>query len=190
MLKRLAEQLVLRQIKNGSIRQEQKALYCYGYEALLNQLINILLACVIAIIFRAPLPVLVFLLGYIPLRSYSGGYHANTNGACTVVSALLTVGVCLAAGWLPEVWKNLLMPIGFLVSGIMILRFAPVWDKNKRLDEAETICYRRRSRSIWLAEVGAAALCFPWIREVSFVLAFANLILGIMLIMGVMKNRI
>ena len=146
MLKRMAEQLVLWQIKKGYLQKEQQALYSYGYEALFNQLINILLACAIAVIFRAPLQVLVFLLGYIPLRSYSGGYHANTNGACTLVSAFLTAGVCLAAKWMPQILKIAILPLGFLVSGFMILRFAPVWDKNKKLDEAETICYRRRSR--------------------------------------------
>lgn len=188
MLKKMAEQLVQRQVRKGYLQEEQQALYSYGYEALLNQLINILFACVIAAVFQAPLQVLVFLIGYIPLRSYSGGYHANTNGVCTLVSAFLTAGVCLASRWMPLNVKIAVLPLGFLVSGLMIFLFAPVWDKNKKLDETETACYKRRSRIIWMVEVGAAVLCFPWLREASFVLGMGNFILGSMLGIGVVKN--
>ncbi len=190
MFKKLAQQLVGWQVRKGYLQEEQQALYCYGYEALLNQMVNILAACVIAIVFHAPLPVLVFLLSYIPLRSYSGGYHAETNFVCSIVSALLTIVVCIAARWTPDVWKILLLPVGFVFSGILIFKFAPVQNKNKQLDAEEIGYYRRRSRIIWLAEVGTALICLPWIGDVSFVLAVSNLILGAMIMVGVVKNYI
>lgn len=62
--------------------------YLAKIEILLNQTINILLAILIAVVFAAPQPVLLFLISYIPLRSFGGGYHADTNLGCTVVSAI------------------------------------------------------------------------------------------------------
>lgn len=87
MIRNLAERIVEWQIKKHSLPDEDRGLYQYAYEVLLNQVINVLIAILIAVLFHAPMPVFLFLASYIPLRSYCGGHHARTNGGCTAVSA-------------------------------------------------------------------------------------------------------
>lgn len=189
MLRWLSKKIVNWQIEKSILMDEERAVYQYGYEVFLNQILNILIAIVIAVILRAPMPVFVFLVGYIPLRSYCGGYHANTNGGCIIVSALLICLVC-------QVTKNIrisdaavLLPASFILSGILIFRFAPVPDRNKPLDELETIRYRSRSRLIWLAEAVIGMAFYFVYGKAGVVIAVSHIILSVMLCLGLLKNK-
>ena len=188
MLQRISEDIVSWQINKNFLKDDQRALYLYAYEILLSQIINIVVAILIAVIMRAPMPVFVFLASYIPLRSYCGGYHARTNGVCTVVSAFLVLIVCLLEKYIVGT-ADLILPIaGFLISGILIFIFAPVPDRNKLLDEEETSRYRLKSRQFWLTEVIVGAIFWFVNMRVCVVLAISHMMLSVMLVYGVLKN--
>lgn len=190
MLRRISEYIVDWQIRKSILTGNQRVVYLYAYEVFLNQVINILIAFLLAFIMRAPMQVLVFIVSYIPLRSYCGGYHAETNGGCTIVSAFLIVLVCLAERAITGNLVFTLLPVALIISGGLIFRFAPVSSKNKPLDEEETARYRIRSRWIWLAEaVIGLAFCFIWIR-VSTIIALSHILLSFMMVCGMLKKRV
>ncbi len=189
MLKRAAQWIVEQQIRRSTLKEEDRSIYIYAYELFLNQMINIILSILIACIFRAPLTVLVFLVCYIPFRSFAGGYHADTNLGCTVVSALMLCGVCLlmeldGARWLYGVYPGL-----FAVSGYMVFRYAPVQDRNEPLDELERTRYRKRSRVVWGAETAIGIVCFCLKIRQGLTVAVSHLILAAVLALGLSKNR-
>ena len=188
MLQRISEDIVSWQIKKNLLKDDQRALYLYAYEVLINQIINIIVAVLIAVIMRAPMPVFVFLASYIPLRSYCGGYHARTNGVCTVVSAILILIVCMLEKYIVGTAAHILPIAGFLISGILIFIFAPVPDRNKLLDEEETSRYRSKSRQFWLTEVIVGAVFWFVNMRVCVVIAIGHMLLSIMLVYGVLKN--
>ncbi|MCM1425631.1 MAG: accessory gene regulator B family protein [Eubacterium sp.] len=189
MLARISERIVNRQITKGILQDGERAVYQYAYELLLNQVINIFLAVLIAVAFGAPLPVLLFLVSYIPLRSFCGGYHADTNFGCTVVSAILICCVC----WIYQNSGNVFFfayyPFIYLISGYLVIRYAPVPDKNKPLDEAETVRYRQKSRVIWLWEAVIGVILYLLHNQYGIVLAVSHLFLSVMLAAGKVKNR-
>lgn len=152
MIRNLAERIVEWQIKKHSLPDEERGLYQYAYEVLLNQVINVLIAILIAVLFRAPMPVFLFLASYIPLRSYCGGHHARTNGGCTAVSAVLLCIICVIYRILPSNAGVIMQPVSYIISGLLIIRFAPVENVNKLLAEEERVRYRKISRYIWFGE--------------------------------------
>ena len=188
MLGQLAARIVDRQVSRGTLTREDEAVYRYAYELLLNQVINLVLAGLVAFFFRAPVVVLLFLLCYIPLRSYSGGYHADTNLGCTILSTLLIGGVCYVT---QAVEHGILewQPIGYLVSGIIIYFWAPVQDHNKPLDDLEKTRYKKRSRLVWGIEVIVGILLYFWRKRLGFVVAISHLIQAGTLIVGMIKNK-
>lgn len=189
MLAELSKSIVGQQIKKKRIREEERALYEYAYELLLNQTINILIAILTAVLFHAPVTVLLFLVSYIPLRSYSGGYHADTHMRCTVVSTLLIIMVCCVMNYVKSEWILSHYPIAFVLSAAIIIWCAPVADRHKPLDEAETARYRKRSRIVCGFEIlFAMILYFAKIRY-GLVIAVSHLILSFMLFLGKLKNR-
>lgn len=189
MIRRLSESIVKWQFRRNILTREQSALYQYAYEVMLNQAINIFLAILIAVVLNAPMSVLVFLVSYIPLRSYCGGYHARTNGGCTIVSTILILLVCLVEKM--YIWEltALLTPVCLMVSGVFIFMFAPVPDKNKPLDEKETILYRKRSRLVWLVEAVIGVVFWYFGLRAGVVIAISHAILSLMLVYGVFINK-
>lgn len=189
MIEKFAECVVNWQIKKCFLKSEERALYRYAYEVLFNLIVNILLSIIIAILLRAPMPVFVFLVSYIPLRSYCGGYHAKTNGGCTVVSALLVFAVCIVVKTIPVTIGGVIPPLSFVISGLLVLRYAPVEAASKPLSEEEVVRYRSRARSIWLAEAFIGMVFFLFKSPVGIVIALSHCIMCIMLCIGRIKNQ-
>ena len=188
MLAQLAGWIVAWQMKKGILKKEDQALYQYAYELLLNQGINIAAAILIAVLFKMPWVVLTFLAAYIPLRSYAGGYHANTNWGCTVVSALMLCLVCIVVKF-AALYSAYGWCILFAVSGIFIFLLSPVEDFNKPLSEEEVIHYRRMSRILWTVEaLSGTALCF-WDSTIGITLSFSHFFLALILCLGMLKNK-
>ena len=189
MLARISGKIVNWQIKTGILSNEERAVYKYAYELLLNQVINIFLAVLIAVVFAAPIPVLLFLISYIPMRSFCGGYHADTNLGCTIVSALLICCVCWIYQNIRESFLIIYYPLIYLISGYLVVRYAPVPAQNKPLDETETIRYRRKSRILWLLETVIGVALYFLQREYGVVIAVSHLFLACMMIAGKLKNN-
>jgi len=61
MIEKLAKSLVAWQIKNGYLKPADQNLYQYGFELLIGQAVNLLIACLLAIIFQAYVTVFLFL---------------------------------------------------------------------------------------------------------------------------------
>lgn len=191
MVEKLAGYVVSWQIRTHLLQKEKESLYTYAYELLIGQVINLLIACLLAVIFHGYLTVIAYLAAYIPLRSYAGGHHANTYGVCTAVSAALICTACILAKVIPSDdigWANL---AGALISGGIVFLLAPVQDHNKPLDEAETARYRKRSRSIWVLETILWIICYQiGGKQISLAIALAHVTLSGMLCVGVLKNNI
>ena len=188
MLKKLSIRIVNWQIKQGNLKQEEQAIYEYAYEILLNQIINLLFASLIAWYFRMPIVVAVFLAIYIPLRSYSGGYHATTNWGCTLVSAFILVLIC---GVYPNIPQEIavLYPVLFVISGVCIFLFAPVPDINKPLDQLETRKYKIFSRIIWGVESLLGIFLYCMKLQIGLVIAMGHGVVTIMLLLGIIKYK-
>lgn len=189
MLKKLSVHIVDWQVRRNYLPDHKRELYEYAYEIMLNQVINILTAVLIAIVLRAPVPVILFLASYIPMRSYCGGYHAGTNGGCTVISAVLICIVCLGTKLFSGITAAAVSAVSFLVTGLLVFRYAPVEDRNKPLDDAEKSRYRRRGRIVWLLEVLIGTVLFQWNSQAGAAVGLSHALFSTMLCLGIIKNN-
>lgn len=83
MFRRVAELIVAWQIKKGYLEEDRCSVMCYSYEVIVMQCVNFLIAVFIGVCFHRLAEVLIFLLSYIPLRSFAGGdiMRAETGSA-------------------------------------------------------------------------------------------------------------
>lgn len=189
MVRRVTAYIVGWQIRKNILADDQKALYLYAYEVFLNYLMFMIVAFVIAIVMQAPLSVFIFLASYLPLRSYGGGYHAETNGGCTIASTFLIILACLIEKVLTSDFIFILLPVSLVISGVLIFRFAPVPAKNKPLDEVEMVRYRLKSRQIWMMEA-ILGILFLFIHiNVSGVIAITHTLFSLTFTYGILKRR-
>lgn len=185
MLRALEHRFFQRQIARGQMKEDEVELYRYAYSLLLMQAVNLLAAVVIGICFRAFSFLALFLLAFIPLRSFAGGYHAGTPLRCSVLSALMELGAAALYhfGWPTGLGDSLWLAAWG--SGILIWLMAPLEARNKPLDAVERKRYGMGARLLLTAELagmsaGVAAGCARMAAAIAsaLVLEAALLILG------------
>lgn len=174
-------------VRDGIITEEDKELYTYGMQQGALILINIISAIIIGIIFNMVWQCIIFLLAYMPLRSYAGGYHARSQFRCYVVSQFIIVIALL--GIMEIQWTSITALFSVIISAGIIFVLAPVEDANKPLDASEKDLYKRKTRKILLLEI-LIALVFWFInKEISVCIIMVFDILSIMLLLGILNNR-
>lgn len=190
MIKNFAKHLVSWQIRKGYLYVEKEGLYTYAYELLIGQVVNLLIACFLAFVFHAYVTVLVYLLVFIPLRSYAGGHHADTYFICSIISACFICAVCAAVKMIPLQHILQVNLLGAFVSGGLLFFLAPVEDYNKPLDIKEKIYYRKRSIGVWMLETVVWVLFYLMgFKTISLIIVLGHITLSILLCLGLLKNK-
>lgn len=187
MFAKVAKQLAVHLEENQIIKSDDRELYVYGLNQGLSILLNIVTTLGIGLLFGTVLQLVVFMVAYIPLRSYAGGYHARTPVRCYLISiAMLTIISLLIKYITLGRWVYL---IETAISSVIIAILSPVADNNKPLDEIEIVVYKKRTKRILLAEVVVSIL--SWITEWEFIfiiMTYVFLVMSFMLLIGACKN--
>lgn len=190
MVERLAETIIDWQIKKHYLEPKDRAMYCYAYELLIGQAMNLLIACLLMIVFHAYLVLLVYLIAYIPLRSYAGGHHASSSNACTLISAGVLALVCIGANVIPTNAYIYINAFSTAIGTWFMLWVVPVEAVNKPLDQAERVLYRKRSIEIWIIEVIAWSILYGLgFQTASFSIGLAHITEIFFLCLGICMNK-
>jgi len=103
IIQRVTDELV----SNKIIDSEDSELYTYGLRQGALILLNILTILTVGKMFGMLWESLIFMVTYIPLRTYAGGYHARTQLKCYISSVVLIVAVLLGIRFIP--WTNFII---------------------------------------------------------------------------------
>lgn len=135
MLNRIAISLSKKLVSDGVISENNLDIYVYGFELLFSFLFSVTTILITGCIVNKLLETLAFLVVFILLRSYSGGYHSDTYLKCTIVTMSIYGIVMLFSTYLQV---QLLFYIILIVLGWIALYIkAPIENPNKKLTEQE-----------------------------------------------------
>ena len=145
MLEKASKSITNSLRKKGIVRDEFADVYQYGFELLLSFLVSTGLIIIAGIILNRFIETLVFLLVFISLRSFTGGFHAMKYWICTVstfgvYSLVMIVSSCVSVNF--HVFYIL-----FLFGSIILYIKAPVENPNKELTK------KQKSRYKWISLV-------------------------------------
>lgn len=172
-------------VENGIVQEEDAELCRYGIENGIIIAGNLFASVIVGIVTGRLSVVLVFLLFYSPLRSYSGGIHCKNRLCCFILSMLvLLVPVCSYQ----YVMKIVPMP-GLIVAGAVsvavIIVLSPVESINKPLDEEERKHYRRISHYVTGLQVCVLVFLICMEQDRYFYAGYSSLILvAVFMILG------
>ena len=167
---------------------DENELYIFGINQCLNMLLNILTALFIGILFGEVLQILLFMLAYVPLRSYAGGWHSRTPFRCYIFSVIMLIVVSIGMKYLYMVeWVYYVV---LAAAALVVLWLSPVEDQNKPLDETENKVYKKRTVLIAAAELAIGMLLkFVVLYNFFVAVVYAFVVLSLMIIAGKAKNR-
>lgn len=191
-LKQISKSLANNLLQSGIISLDDLELYDYGIQLILSILINFVTTILIGIFFDMILETFLFILIYIPLRTYAGGYHAKNHLKCYILSVVIIISYLLTIKYIYiSCFISLLI---IVVSSGIICILAPVENLNKPLIQSEQRRYGKISRvissDILLVAMVLARLNLP---TMCGCIALTLSLVAAMLIMGklkLMKGRI
>ena len=121
MFQYIAEDIAFLLIKNKTVDIEKRDECVYGAEVLLVNLSNILTALIISILTKSMLHFAAFMLIFVPLRIFTGGYHAKTSESCYLITSSMYALTVLCVKLMPELYSNIPAIITLAVLIVPIL---------------------------------------------------------------------
>ena len=170
--KKINEILIQKEI----VQKEDAELYQYGIENGIVVAGNLLASGIFGIVTGRPGLVLVFLLFYASLRSYSGGSHCKSRIGCFLISmAILFIPVYTYEPVMKNVPNAVILLIGVL----------PVESINKPLDEEERKYYARVTHCITALQVCVLIILFCLDLQDYFYAGYVSIVLiAVFMVMG------
>lgn len=165
------------------IKDDDREIYQYGFEQVFSSLLNIATMLLLGIILGKIYQSLVLILSFMALRSYSGGYHANTPLHCYLLTVM---SISAALSIMKFITIDRFICLGLLVlSSLIIITLSPIGTANKPLDEIEKIIYRKKTIIVWSVETCVAIVFIILdITEIHIAITLAQVIISIALIFG------
>ena len=133
-------------VSRDIVPEDDREVYAYSFEILLATLINFFALVILSVASGTVLETAFFMLGFVPLRQSTGGYHAKNHFRCFLILLFSYTVFLLSLHLLPV---ELLIPaliVGTVLSYVIVFAFAPSADANKPFSNEETIRFKKRSR--------------------------------------------
>lgn len=126
MFRYLAEDIAFLLIKNKILDIEDRDIYVYGLEAILLNSLLLIAMFLVSLPFGAVMHFLGFVVFFIPLRMFVGGYHAKRSETCFVVSVVIYVITLVITMFNPYIYRNRWLMVVTIISLVILLVWSPV----------------------------------------------------------------
>jgi len=189
MLETISKSIVEKMISKRIINDENTDIYLFGLHQMFLLTVNTISILSISIFFNRLLFGVLFLLFFIPLRSFAGGLHASTSTKCYLYSVIYYTIMMLLMKKLSFSTNTTLL---FMCIVIIITFFlVPVEDNNHKLDNVEYYFYQNRSRIVLIVEGIIFIISFLSKAIIIYQSCYYSIIsVFFLVICGLIKNRI
>lgn len=150
-MERISKRLTDYILAKGVIEESESEIYQYGFQRFMELSINIICSIIIAVLLDMKLECIAFFLFFIPLRSYSGGFHMEHYVSCLLLSCLSLAGILCIVKYFSA--TPLFSCILFLVSLVVIKVIGSVDHPNRSVNEEDNQFFNKRANIILLVSL-------------------------------------
>lgn len=144
MFHNLAVDIAFLLIVNKIVDIQQRDIYVYGLEVILLNGSLLIMFLITSLLCGEMINFLAYFVFFLPLRLFSGGYHAEKSESCFVLSTIM-YGISIAVTkFFPLLYLNWKWIVAGVISVIVILVLSPMVNKNNPLTKAQ----QKRNRII------------------------------------------
>lgn len=115
--------------------EERNEIIRYGLQSIKSTFAMIIVLSFIGCIFHVFAQSIIFLICFMSLRKYAGGYHADTQGRCYVISTIIFVTACGVMRYVQMDYDIFL--VLQTLNLLLLLLLVPVDNKNRKLEQWE-----------------------------------------------------
>lgn len=160
MIQHIATRCADTVIRKRPGHEPNKEWIIYYLEKKISFAITFALIFAIGLVFNQLLSGIVFILFFSRLKGSTGGYHAKSHHGCIIKTLLLFMTVLFTYYLVPPSYLSLLSIVAVILSGLVVLAFAPINHPNEHLSKEEI--HRRifNSRFIYTVEAAVVVVLF------------------------------
>lgn len=191
MIKCVSEKILNFMCKNYDIPSNMKEIYQYGVEITISSIFNILLIIIASLVIGDFISGVIFLVCFIFLRSYCGGYHATTYFRCNIVFLVTYVSVEVASILLSEVFPPDLWiaEVIILLAFLPVLIYAPVKNKHKTLEKRKILKCKMFSAIIYIIAAFLALFLYSHKSIYGMTIIMTLMSIAVMILIEIFMQR-
>ena len=156
---------------------------------LVSQAIFFIFSCIIGLLLHCFFESIVFYFMFQSIRKYAGGYHANTETICDILSSI-SIALCIVIIKLANMYDFILpLLIIAIIAAVIIFVLCPLDTPEKPLSDKEYKYFRKISWMILLVLLTLTIISYIFKWRLLFVPVCLSLILeSVLLIAGKIKK--
>ena len=194
MIHLISENLTKFIYNNIQIENDMRDVYKYGIEVTISSTLNIILIILASTIILDITFGIIFLIVFVLLRSFSGGYHANTYFKCNLVFVITFLSVYgvneIIINFLDL--QNIFALLGTvgLLSLIIVVVFSPVKNKHKLITANQAKKCRIKAVIVYffLSVIALIVICSDNIEYGAFIIITLTAV-AVMILIEIIKRR-
>lgn len=135
-----------------SSEPEKEPIYIYGLELIISTVIGLIAILIISVALSNIRSGILFIFVFVPLRLFTGGYHAATYYQCFIITNISYMAVLILKNML---WNKL--PFGiwlclFICVSVYIIKNAPAINVHQPINKYKQMQSKRMTRYILAAD--------------------------------------
>lgn len=158
MIGKMADGIVQRLIQEQLLEQGKNAFYVYAIQLVCERWLTVGTILLVSVILKNELQTILFLLCFLNLRKYTGGYHAKTFCQCYFGTIATYLVMPIFVSILNGIFA--LHIVLLLTAIVYIAVVATINHPNMALDKEEYEASRKRARVVLMLEGISIALCY------------------------------
>lgn len=175
--------------KNKGFDSDEAEVVRYGLEMFFLKFTFSAAALAVGVIMHSFWECLVFIILFSAIRSYAGGYHADTRIQCFIQSVLTFVIVFAVLKVYTYFMPQLL--VSSVVFAISLWFFSPIDTENRRLSAEECRTFRKKTRIFLCIEAIIAVISYLLdFGSISCAVMLAVITSGVLMSVGYIKDDI
>ncbi len=123
--------------------QDEKEYYQYGIEITISSILNIVLILAIGLLTHNICESFIFLMLFIPIRQFTGGFHASSYFKCNLSFCIVFLSILVMYNFTQEILSTYLSILITFICIIVIALKCPIENKNKPILEERTRFHKR-----------------------------------------------
>jgi|UPI0004861558 accessory gene regulator B len=125
------------------INEDDRELYDYALQCWFMSFSPLLLTVIVCIFIDAPLYAVAFVIPFMVIRKYSGGYHSRSWCVCMISSVVICLAFILMCS---QISLSKVFWIILLVASVLLCFLSPIESDNKSLSEEDVTLYKEYVR--------------------------------------------
>lgn len=149
------KKIIFNSLRKNKINIDEDLFY-YGWSVSVNYLLYVIMTLAVSLYFHCFYNTIVFLVLYIPIRRYIGGFHFSNNTLCIFVSTIVSViPAILSKYYVINTLVSILFNIILIAETVLI---APIDHPNKRLNDIQFKLYKKKALVTEISYLGIVIL--------------------------------